>query len=100
VAHDPRAVESFQRLASEASQVLILKDERWLRSRIDPTAVFAVLFLTVPAIGLAVWAWTWDSGWRWPTGVGAVLWALVWGGVGITQLRQEREDEAEATRPA
>jgi hypothetical protein len=96
VTHDPQAVEELQRLAGEATRLLILKEERWLQRKLDPGAVVAVLFLTVPAAGLAAWAWTWSSGWRWPTVIVAAVWALLWGGVGLTQLWQERGDEAEA----
>jgi hypothetical protein len=98
--HDSKAAAEFRRLASEAAHLLVLKEERWIRRKIDPSAVFAILFLTLPAAGVAVWAWTWDSGWRWSTVVVATIWTLLWGGIGITQIWQERGDEAEATAAA
>jgi hypothetical protein len=98
--HDPSAATDFRRLASETAHLLVLREERLIRRRIDLSAIFAILFLTVPAAGVAVWAWTWDSGWKWPTVIIATVWALLWGGVGITQVWKERGDEAEATAAA
>lgn len=93
--HDQQAVAGFERLASEAARLLIRRDERWMHRKIDPAAVFAVLLLTVPTATVFVLAWTWDSGWKWPTLVFTAAWTFLWGGVGVTQLWKDRTDDPE-----
>jgi hypothetical protein len=92
-AHDVEAAAGFRRLASEAAQTLIRREERWLHRKIDPAAVVAILFLTVPAATVFGLAWTWESGWKWPTILLTAVWTLLWAGVGATQLWKERGDE-------
>jgi hypothetical protein len=94
---DPEAAAGFTRLASECAHLLIVRDQRALRRKIDPAAVVALLFLTVPAIVVFVLTFTWTTSWRWPVMVFCAVWTLVWGGVGLTQLWAERSDETEPT---
>jgi hypothetical protein len=92
--HDSGAATGFKRLASEAAQVLILREQRWLRRKVDPAAVLTIVFLCVPSGVAIALAWDWDSSWKWPTIVAAGVWAVLWIAVGLTQLFKEAGDDA------
>ena len=47
---DSKAAERFRQLASDAADLLIARDDQWLRRRFDPAAIFAILFLVSPAV--------------------------------------------------
>ena len=93
-----RNTRRFRALAGETATQLALLEERSLRRKLDPAAVFAVLFLTVPSASVFFVALDWDTGWRLPTLIITGTWTLVWGAFGITQLFTDRTDEAEAER--
>jgi len=95
--HDAARAREFRALATEAARVLVSREQRWLCRKIDPAAILAMLFLVVPAVGLALYARSWDStGWKWVAILGAVIWALLWAGVGLSQMWNERDDDAAA----
>lgn len=96
--HDVAMAETFRSLAGEAAEQLALLERRSLRRRVDPAAVLAVVFLTLPAAYCFYLAWGWDSGWRLPALAASGAWTLIWGGVGITQLFTDHSDELEASR--
>lgn len=85
-AGDPASAKRIRGVVSETVEQLADLERRALHRRIDPWAIVTLLFLTVPSIAVAVWAWTWNSGWRWLVIVIAVLWTLIWGGVGLSQV--------------
>lgn len=92
--HDPDSATECRRLASETIRPLLRRDERALQRRVDPSAVIAVLFLTIPSLAVFVWTFSWTSGWKWPVRIFAAAWTVLWGSVGITQIWKERTDEA------
>ncbi len=49
----------------------------------------------MPAIAVFGWAFTQADWWKWPLLLFNGLWALVWGGVGLAQLRKERKEATE-----
>jgi hypothetical protein len=80
-------------LQQRAVHRFVVAEHTALSRRLDPAAVFAWLFLVLPAIGVFVWAFTLDDWWKWLLIVFSGVWALVWGGVGATQLWKSHEDE-------
>jgi hypothetical protein len=90
--HDAETATAFRRLASEAAHLLVTRDQRWMRRRIEPAAIVAILLLVIPAVVGGILALSWDSPWKWPAFLAATIWAVVWTGVGLTQIWQERED--------
>jgi hypothetical protein len=90
-ARDPAAAIALSDLAAEAVGKLVEGDQRWLRRRLDPSAVIALLFLTVPPLIAFAWAWTVTAWWKWPIIVVSGVWVALWGGVGVTQLFKEHE---------
>jgi VIT1/CCC1 family predicted Fe2+/Mn2+ transporter len=92
--HDDETAKRLRVLAQDAVGQLIRRDEDWLHKRFDPYALLAIIAGVAPAVAIFVLALGWDSGWRWPVLVLTAGWALLWSGVGITQLKKEQEDEA------
>jgi hypothetical protein len=91
--HGGNEAAELRSLARESARVLVRRDRRTLRLRLDPSAVFALLLLVGPAVIGAIFALRWSSDWKWFPFAFAVIWALLWGGVGITQLRKEASDD-------
>ncbi len=66
-----------------------------LQRRFDSAAFLALVFFVVPAVVALIWAWGQDAWWRWPVVAFTAVWALVWGGVGTSQLWAAKEDPQE-----
>jgi hypothetical protein len=99
-AHEPETADRLRALAREAIDELIRRDRRWLHQRFDPAAAFAAVLGVLPAVAIFVWALGWDSGWKWPVLALAAIWTALWGGVGISQVRTEHQDEPDAPQPS
>jgi hypothetical protein len=94
---DPSGARELESLASEALGVLIRREQRWLRRKLDPSAIVALIFFIAPGGAGFVLALEWHSDWRWPAIVASALWTVVWLIVGATQLMTEASDDALAT---
>lgn len=97
---DPDTAQRFRQLAAEDAHLLIRRDQRWLRQgKINPFAILTVLVFVSPAVVVILLSRHWDGAWVWPVRVLAVLWAVLWVLVGLTQLREDREDEQAEAAP-
>jgi hypothetical protein len=91
---DPDTARRFRELAAEDAHLLIRRDQRWLQQgRISPTTIVTIMVLVTPSVIVILLSRQWEGTWIWPIRVLAIVWALLWGGVGLTQLREDREDE-------
>lgn len=90
--HDPQSAARVRNLATRAVSQFVEAEQASLDRRLDPYAVFTWLLLVVPAAGVFVWAWTFDSRLKWPVILFTGLWALVWGGFGWTQLWKAHDE--------
>lgn len=91
-ARDERTAGELDAVLNEMIKALIRMDRRAMRRRLDPAAVIALLFLTLPAAVGFVLALGWDRDWKWPVLVFTAVWFVVWLATGLTQLWTERED--------
>jgi hypothetical protein len=98
--HDPAHATAFREVAAEASELLIAHERITLRKRFDPMALVAILLVVAPAIAIAYFAWDWDSVWRTPVVVVAIVWAVIWTAAGLTQLRKEHDAQQASEKEA
>lgn len=92
---DSAAADKLTDLAAAAVGTLVDNDRRTMRRKLDSSALVALLFLTLPAAGVFVWALGWST-WKWPALVISAVWVVVWGAVGLSQLWREKDDEHES----
>jgi len=90
---DPDSAKLVRDLQRRGVARFVEAEHASLSRRLDPAAVFAWLFLVLPAVGLVAWAFTRDEWWKWPLIVFGIVWTLVWGGVGSTQLWKKPEED-------
>lgn len=91
--HDAGAADRLRRLARDTAERLERMDRRSLRRKLDPAAVFALVFLMAPAGAVFYLALDWDGHWfQWPVLILSALWVVVWAIAGVQQLWKEHDD--------
>lgn len=75
---------------------MVRRDQRWLRRKVDLSAVASVLFLAAPGVAGVIVCWDWDNAWKWPVIVVCVAWVTLIAVGGGTQLLIESADDEAA----
>jgi hypothetical protein len=93
--HDDESAREMRTLVADTARVLIAAERTALERRFDPFSLAALILVVVPTGALAIWAWGRPEWWHWPLVTVCVIWTVVWGIVGLTQLWTS-SDQAEA----
>jgi hypothetical protein len=95
--HDPETAALVRGLAAETARTLVAEEHRSFSRRLDPAGVFVLVLFVGTPVGLAIWSWTWGSGWKWLITIAAAIWSFILIAAVWDQLWKPRESEARVT---